>query len=172
MGNPQCGNGGVVRCRFAGAQSLCQFYVWSPRFQELESKKKRAFDCKWSEKIDFLRIGTCLPDSWSVNLGTWWLMINGYFCDLTSLDSRASSILSQGHQGRVTIFLPNWPADVGFLTAAPRASSTLTTAPFLSDTQPKKMASMEKIMVSQAVLPNFSLASETGILLITVGDDI
>lgn len=27
---------------------------------------------------------------------------------------------------------------VGFLTAAPRASSTLTTAPFLSDTQPKK----------------------------------
>jgi len=43
---------------------------------------------------------------------------------------------------------------VGFLTAAPRASSTLTTAPFLSDTQPKNMVSMEKIMVSQAVLQN------------------
>ena len=54
------GNGGVVRweshidfpsrarpCRFAGAQSLCQFYVWSPRFQELESKDWD-FDCKWS----------------------------------------------------------------------------------------------------------------------------
>ena len=52
------GNGGVVRweshidfpsrarpCRFAGAQSLCQFYVWSPRFQELESKDWD-FDCK------------------------------------------------------------------------------------------------------------------------------
>ena len=92
------GNGGVVRW-----ESHIDFPSRARQLAPVASQVRKAFanfmcgapDFKnWNPKIgisivndlqiDFLTIGTCLPDSWSVNLGTWWLMINGYFSVLRS----------------------------------------------------------------------------------------